>query len=47
MPVATRDHVASLERQVAELTRQIESMKGAGATPPSSGPTATRERPHP
>jgi polyhydroxyalkanoate synthesis regulator phasin len=47
MPVATRDHVASLERQVAELTRQIESMKGAGATPPSSGPAATRERPHP
>jgi polyhydroxyalkanoate synthesis regulator phasin len=46
MPVATRDHVASLERQVAELTRQIESMKGAGAAP-SSGPAATRERPHP
>jgi polyhydroxyalkanoate synthesis regulator phasin len=47
MPVATRDHVAQLERQVAELTRQIESMKGAGATPSSSGPAATRERPQP
>ena len=45
MPVATRDHVAQLERQVAELTRQVESMKGAGATPSSPGPTATRERP--
>ena len=47
MPVATRDHVAQLERQVAELTRQIESMKGAGATPSSPGPTASRERPQP
>ena len=47
MPVATRDQVANLERQVAELTRQIESMKSAGATPPPSGPTATRERPQP
>jgi polyhydroxyalkanoate synthesis regulator phasin len=44
MPVATRDQVASLERQVAELTRQLESMKSAGTTPPPSGPTATRER---
>ena len=46
MPVATRDQVASLERQVAELTRQIESMKSASATPPpSSGSTAMRDRP--
>jgi polyhydroxyalkanoate synthesis regulator phasin len=45
MPVATRDHVAQLERQVAELTRQIESMKGVGVNPSSPGPTATRERP--
>ena len=45
MPVATRDHVAQLERQVAELTRQIESMKGAGVNPSSPGPTSTRERP--
>jgi polyhydroxyalkanoate synthesis regulator phasin len=44
MPVATRDHVASLERQVAELTRQIESMKSASTTPSSSTP-ATRDRP--
>jgi hypothetical protein len=47
MPVASREHVANLERQVAELTRQIESMKGAGATPSSPGPTASRERPQP
>src|SRR5712691_3787095 len=46
MPVATRDQVASLERQVAELKQQIESMKSAGA-PSSSGPTATRERSQP
>jgi polyhydroxyalkanoate synthesis regulator phasin len=47
MPVATRDQVASLERQVAELTRQIESMKSAGATPSPSAPPATRDRPQP
>jgi polyhydroxyalkanoate synthesis regulator phasin len=47
MPVVTRDQVANLERQVAELTRQIESMKSAGATPSASGQTATRERPQP
>jgi len=47
MPVATRDQVASLERQVAELKQQIESMKSSGATPPPSGPTATRERSQP
>jgi polyhydroxyalkanoate synthesis regulator phasin len=47
MPVATRDQVASLERQVAELTRQIESMKSAGATSSSSATAATRERPQP
>jgi polyhydroxyalkanoate synthesis regulator phasin len=45
MPIATRDQIASLERQVAELKHELESMKSAGATPPSSGPTATRERP--
>jgi|ERR1700681_4579789 len=46
MPVATRDQVASLERQVAELTRQIEAMKSAGPTPPaSSASTALRDRP--
>src|SRR2546430_9756665 len=44
MPVATRDQVASLERQVAELKQQIESMKSAGAMPPPSGPTSTGER---
>jgi|ERR1700674_619405 len=47
MPVATRDQIASLERQVADLKRQLESMQSAGATPSSSGTTATRERPQP
>lgn len=37
MPLATRDQVANLERQVAELTRQIEALRG--------GATATREGP--
>jgi phage shock protein A len=40
MPLATREQVAQLERQVAELTRQIESMKAA--PPPAA---TTRERP--
>jgi polyhydroxyalkanoate synthesis regulator phasin len=47
MPVATRDQVANLERQVAELTRQLESIKGAGATPSSPGQTTTRDRAQP
>ncbi len=47
MPVATRDQIASLERQVADLKRQLESMQGAGATPSPSGATATRERTQP
>jgi polyhydroxyalkanoate synthesis regulator phasin len=47
MPVATRDQIASLERQVAELKSEIESLKGAGARPASPGPAATRERPQP
>jgi polyhydroxyalkanoate synthesis regulator phasin len=28
MPLATREQVANLERQVAELTRQIDSLRG-------------------
>jgi polyhydroxyalkanoate synthesis regulator phasin len=44
VPVATRDQIASLERQVAELTRQVESLKGS-ASPP--GASVTRERPQP
>jgi polyhydroxyalkanoate synthesis regulator phasin len=47
IPVATRDQITSLERQVADLKRQLESMQGAGATPSSSGSTAARERPQP
>ena len=39
MPLATRDQVASLERRVEELTRQIESMKSTAST----GPAAFRE----
>ena len=42
--MATRDQVANLERQVAELTRQVESLKGGG---PPSGASVTRERPQP
>ena len=44
LPVATRDQVASLERQVAELKQQIESMKSGGPTPPSSGSAVSRDR---
>ena len=47
MPLATRDQIAQLERQVADLTRQVESMKSGGAGTSPSGPTATRERPQP
>jgi len=47
MPVATRDEIARLERQVAELKSEIESLKGSGATPSSAAQTATRERPQP
>jgi polyhydroxyalkanoate synthesis regulator phasin len=43
MPVATRDQVANLERQVAELTREVESLKAGGATSPSE-PTASERR---
>jgi polyhydroxyalkanoate synthesis regulator phasin len=47
MPVATRDEIAKLERQVAELKSELESLKGSGAMPSSPGQTATRERPQP
>jgi len=47
MPVATRDEIARLERQIADLKSQLESMKSAGTTSSSSSPTATRERPQP
>jgi len=43
VPVATRDQVANLERQVAELTRQVESMKAGGPASPSG--TTARDRP--
>jgi polyhydroxyalkanoate synthesis regulator phasin len=43
LPVATREQVANLERQVAELTREVESLKAGGATtsPPGRGRTDT------
>jgi len=43
MPVATRDQVANLERQVAELTRQIEAMRAGttAASPPQRNHTET------
>jgi polyhydroxyalkanoate synthesis regulator phasin len=47
MPVATRDEIAKLERQVAELKSELESLKGSGARPSSPGQTATRDRPQP
>jgi polyhydroxyalkanoate synthesis regulator phasin len=42
MPPPTREQVANLERQVAELTRQLESMRAAGG---ASSTATMRERP--
>jgi len=44
MPLATREQVANLERQVAELTRQIESMRSSTGTSPSSPTGRGREQ---
>ncbi len=41
LPVATREQVANLERQVAELTREVESLKAGGAAS-HSGNTVTK-----
>jgi len=41
MPVATRDEIARLERQVAELKSEIESLKAGGAAS-SSGNKVTQ-----
>ena len=42
MPLATREQVANLERQVAELSKQLESMRGTSpANPPQRGRTET------
>ena len=38
MPLATRDQVANLERQVAELTRQLEALRGSAAGSPANPP---------
>src|ERR1700682_5811531 len=47
MPVATRDEIARLERQIGELKRRLESMNSAGATAASASQSPTRERPQP
>ena len=39
-PVASREHVESLERRIEELTRQVEELKGTGSS--SGGATATK-----
>ena len=45
MPLATREQVENLERQVAELSRQLEGMRGSSerspANPPGRGRTET------
>ena len=45
MPLATREQVANLERQVAELSKQLESMRSSAGTsaanPPQRGRTET------
>jgi polyhydroxyalkanoate synthesis regulator phasin len=41
VPLATREQVASLERRIEELTRQIESMQASG---PSAGVSTPGER---
>ncbi len=33
LPVASREHVESLERRIEELTRQVEELKGTAAPP--------------
>ena len=38
VPVATKEQVANLERQVAELTREVESLKGGSASAPPGRP---------
>jgi len=34
MPLASREQVAQQERQVAELSRELESLRGESATKP-------------
>jgi len=43
MPLATRDQIASLERRIEELTRQVESMKGSGPSGPTSAGASFRD----
>src|SRR5260370_34913920 len=41
MPVASREHVANLERQGPGTRRPVESMEGAGGKPSAPRPDAT------
>ncbi|MEO6796085.1 MAG: hypothetical protein ABI401_01320 [Candidatus Dormibacter sp.] len=47
MPLATRDQIATLERRVEDLTRQIESLKASGAAPSASGTSTAPREPRP
>lgn len=47
MPLATREQVASLERRVEELTRQIESLKSTGSTGTSASGASVYREPRP
>ncbi|TMD83071.1 MAG: hypothetical protein E6I74_06395 [Chloroflexi bacterium] len=38
MPLATREQVENLERQVAELSRQLEGMRGSSESSPANPP---------
>ena len=40
VPVASREHVESLERRIEELTRQVEELKGTGSA--SGGATGAK-----
>jgi polyhydroxyalkanoate synthesis regulator phasin len=42
MPLATRDQISNLERQVAQLTREIEALRAQNAAGSSA---STRNRP--
>src|SRR5260370_7786586 len=47
IPVASREHVAHLERQVPQTPPPIEMIKGAGPPPPPPPPPPRPPPPHP